>query len=152
MNPLKDYLLINYEDAYHPNLTDIMNTLDRDVHFRYNAFMELMKKLESVATEDRGLWFNRSTILRKIKYLTIVIDKNTKEVAAFYVIRLRKFDHAYVIDFMQVFSPCKGLGGALLRNHPKFSTLRVEEAMSGSVGFWDKLNIPYEHVSRAGVV
>lgn len=115
-------------------------TFERDCN--YEVFAQLMKKLETLAQgSDRGFWFNRSSILRKIKHLTVVLQK--EEVVAFYVISHRKFDDCYVIDFMQVFSPGKGLGSMLLRNHPKFSVLCVEQSLPESVGFWDKLNIPY---------
>lgn len=141
----QDYKFIRYEEP--ERISGFLLGYGTDPCFEYTYFMKLMKKLEELYVQTGcGFWCNRHLILRQIQNLTIVVDQKTKEIVAFYVIRRRKKDDNYVIDFIQVFTPGQGLGKILIQCEFFRPGLCVEEALRDSVGFWEKMGIPCEKV------
>lgn len=120
---------------------DLFMLFDKDTNYQYTCFDRLMKTLEIHATGSEGFWHNRSMILTQMPDLTIVVERDTRKVVAFYIISKDSKGHSCV-DFLQVFSPGRGLGSALMRREMRRPHLYVGVALESSREFWRKVGIP----------
>lgn len=139
----RKYKFITYKEP--TSVSCISSVFANDPCFEYTYFIKLMDKLKETQEGNIGFWGNRNLIIRQMQNLTIVADQTTKEIVAFYVIRRRKKDDKDVIDFMEVFTPGKGIGKEIIQ-WECYRNLCVEESLQSSVGFWKKMGIPCEKV------
>jgi len=126
---------------------ELVKFYNQDNCYQYTCFLQLMEKLKKVATKTHGFWFNRHIILQNVAHLTIVVEKTTKQIVAFYIILPENDQGKSVIDFFQVFTPGKGLGKMIIDKEMIRPGLSVQDALASSVGFWEKMGIPYDHVT-----
>lgn len=139
----KKYKFITYEEP--ESVSGISSVFANDPYYEYTYFIKLMEKLKDTQKGSVGFWGNRNLIITQMQNLTIVVDQTTKEIVAFYVIRRRKRDNKDVIDFMEVFTPGKGIGREIMQ-WECYRHLCVEESVQDAVGFWKKMGIPCEKV------
>lgn len=111
-----------------------------NLHAQYDYFMKLMDKLKASIKDDMGFWYNRDLILRNVANLTIVVDKKTEEIVAFYVIADPDPIGLRDIVIFQVFDEGKGIGRYLVSklNYDN-DDLVVKHMLPDTEGFWAKV-------------
>lgn len=118
---------------------DELKFFDGDHHYKYNLFHRLMDKLVGVGS---GFWHNRDHLLASADDMTIVLDKATKDIVGFYVIRSLKDGKPDIVDFFQSFQCDKGIGREMVQHELARRPLCVIEPLPGTEGFWKAVGVP----------
>lgn len=104
-----------------------------------DLFIDLMKLIESTTVEDKGFYFNRSTILQNINNLTIVIEKKSEKIVAFFL-----FDATTrFIQHLECFPTKQGYGKMIVKSLKDCygGTIKTYCNDLDVIEFWKKMNV-----------